>query len=891
MWVQAPFLLLRFPALLLAVTGALAVLVVAVASGPLFLSSAQNAALEKQLASVSRWNGGLTVVATGRVAGRIPYDSPYGVQTAEDLFERRATLLDQATAQLSGLTPAVLTIIGSGGQASRAGPVPRFEAARLLYRDGALSRIDRVAGVPGNGVWISDRIAKKLRLGPGGSFVLTLSSGSVSVPVTGVFRDLARRPLPEFWSSLSTYIEPYAAGSELVLPPALVLADRDTFSKLERRLQDDGSFEWQFPLRTRRMTIEDAGVLADGLQRLVVNIKGSVPPFSGYFSYPTVFTLLPDAVEQAQATAFALRGPVGTLSLAGVIVALALVGATGIFWLHRRRVEFRQLAARALPASLVGVRTLLEAAPAAAVVALGAWFGTRALIGVVGPSTLVSAQAIDTASNHVAWTVGGAVALIGLVVAAGIPRQVRSQGGRVREVVGKVPWEAVLVALAGAAFYEISTRGSVVVSNVAGPPKIDRLLLLFPLLFIGGASALAVRLARIGLLRVRGVGRRWPVAWFLAFRRVASASATALLLVAAAALSVGIVTFAGALSNSVRASADRKAEAFTGSDVSLEIGGADPALPAGFPFPATLVTRYTAGPTLIPQRTTVEIIGVDRATFARAAFWDRSFADQPLSDLLRRLDASDPFPLPALILSPQGVEPSTLLIGTSYLPVDLVGRLHGFPGATPVTAILVTDRRVLFDSLRSHNISPELLSSHVELWARGEPQAVVKAARKAGLDVLRVTKAEEVRSSPRLLAITWTSGFMVMVGALTGIVALVGMLLYLQARQRQREVSYALAKRMGLGAAAHGTSLLVETAGLLAASFVLGTLFGAVAGAVTFGRLDPIPSLQPPMRLRLAPGAMAAVAAILLAASMVGALLAQGRARRAKVAEVMRLAP
>ena len=79
MWVQAPFLLIRFPALLLAVGGAIAVLVAAVASGPLFLSSAQNAALEKQLAPVSRWNGGLTIVATGRVAGPLPYGSPYGV--------------------------------------------------------------------------------------------------------------------------------------------------------------------------------------------------------------------------------------------------------------------------------------------------------------------------------------------------------------------------------------------------------------------------------------------------------------------------------------------------------------------------------------------------------------------------------------------------------------------------------------------------------------------------------------------------------------------------------------------------------------------------------------------------------------------------------------------
>ena len=889
MWVQAPFLLVRFPALLLAVGGAIAVLVAAVASGPLFLSSAQNAALEKQLAPVSKWNGGLTVAATGRVSGPLPYGSPYGVATAEDLFEQRDRLLREAASQLGGLSPGVITIIGSAGQATLPGQFLPSAPIRLLYRDDALRRVEPVTGPVGSGVWIPDRTASDLHIRPGQTFVLTLASGTARIRVAGVYRDLSEAPLADFWSPLYTYIEPY--GVNRVLPPAVVLADRSSFSKLEGRLQDDASFRWEFPLRSRRMTIERAQVLAAGLQQLQVKIAGSVPPFSGYFHYPTVFTLLPDAVDQADSTAFALKGPVGTLSLAAVIVALALVAATGVFWLHRRRVEFRQLAARALPASVLGIRTLFEAALPAALVAVGAWFGTRTLIGVVGPSTLVSPEAIDAAASHAIWTVAGAVGLIGLVVAAGIPRQVRSRVGRAREVAGRIPWEAILFALAAASFYEISTRGTVVVSRSGGPPKVDRLLLLFPLLFIGGSSALSVRLARAGLGRMRGVGRRWPVPWFLAFRRVAGASATALLLVAAAALSIGIVTFAGALSTSVRASADQKAAAFIGSDVAIELGGADPRLPSGFPFPATLVTRYAAGPTLIPQRTTVEIIGVDAATFPQAAFWDRSFGDEPLPALLRGLHTSNPLRLPVLVLSQQGIGPTTLLIGTSYLPVDVVGQLRGFPGAPPTTAILVTDRDVMVRTLQAHSISRELLSSDVELWARGDPRAVVAAARKAGLTVLRVTEAKEVRSSPGLLAITWTSGYMAMVGALTGIVALVGMLLYLQARQRQREVSYALAKRMGLRPGAHGLSLLAETAGLLMASFVLGTLFGAIAGALTFGRLDPIPALSPAMRLRLAPSAIALVAAILLAASTVGAALAQGRASRANAAEVMRLAP
>src|SRR5438034_7415246 len=296
MWLQAPLLLLRFPALLLAVGGAIAVLVAAVASGPLFLSSAQNAALEKHLAVVSRWNGGLTVVATGRVSGRLPYDSSYGVATAETLFNQRDGLLREAATKLRGLSPEVLTILGSAGQATLPGRLIPSESVRLVYRDGALDHVERTAGRVGTGVWIPDRTAKTLGIRPGDTFVLRLANGTTRVPVAGVYRDLSKDPLPDFWSPLYTYIQPY--GVNRVLPPAVAIADRATLSKLEGRLQDDAAFRWEFPLASHRMTIENARVLTAGLQQLQVEIRGSVPPFSGLFHYPTVFSLFPDALDQ-----------------------------------------------------------------------------------------------------------------------------------------------------------------------------------------------------------------------------------------------------------------------------------------------------------------------------------------------------------------------------------------------------------------------------------------------------------------------------------------------------------------------------------------------------------------------------------------------------------------
>src|SRR6266545_6227458 len=49
LWTKAPFLLRRFPEVLVAVLGAVLVLAMASAASPLFLSSAGNASLERQL--------------------------------------------------------------------------------------------------------------------------------------------------------------------------------------------------------------------------------------------------------------------------------------------------------------------------------------------------------------------------------------------------------------------------------------------------------------------------------------------------------------------------------------------------------------------------------------------------------------------------------------------------------------------------------------------------------------------------------------------------------------------------------------------------------------------------------------------------------------------------
>src|SRR5207244_4164069 len=97
----------------------------------------------------------------------------------------------------------------------------------------------------------------------------------------------------------------------------------------------------------------------------------------------------------------------------------------------------------------------------------------------------------------------------------------------------------------------------------------------------------------------------------------------------------------------IDATADAKARVFTGSDL-------DVALATDIPMPPAIAPRATKVTVIdrasfLSDQLFVEVIGVDRSTFSRAAFWDPSFADRPLGRLLDEIatpaDASAAVPV------------------------------------------------------------------------------------------------------------------------------------------------------------------------------------------------------------------------------------------------------
>ena len=144
--------------------------------------------------------------------------------------------------------------------------------------------------------------------------------------------------------------------------------------------------------------------------------------------------------------------------------------------------------------------------------------------------------------------------------------------------------------------------------------------------------------------------------------------------------------------------------------------------------------------------------------------------------------------------------------------------------------------------------------------------------------------------TPAFQAQAWTFRLLSALGVLAGTVALVGLVLYAQARQRGRVVAYALTRRMGLSRAAHRRSVLWELAGLLGFAFLLGAGLAVVAAAAVLPRHDPMPQLPPSLALELPGPVLGGTLGCVLLAALAGAVLVQRAADRAKVAEVMRLA-
>ena len=885
---KAPLLLFRFPGVLVAVLAAAVVLGVAAASGSLFLSSAGNEALTREIDRLTPAEAGLSVTGYG------PPNAPQ--------YEASDRMLTARIAEMNNIeTPLTRIVSDSLRVVSPQVPATDDLEVRLIHRVDAERNIEIVDEADVQGVWVPESVARAAGVEAGDDIRFVYGPGQSAQPIAGIYKDLPSAALNDYWTPM-TY-EILALGPNQPQPPPLVIMSSETLFDSAGPMGLPLRYQWDVPLGESRMTLAQGQRLLAQQQSLELEARNPETALGRAFDDIALayggaefHSSFPGAVQRVEDTVTSITGPVELLSLAGRAVALIVFAGAGIFAVQRRRIEVRLLSSQGVSPLSQGLRASVEALiPALLGVSLG-WGIAVFLVRSIGPTSALGEGAQAAALSTALWSCALAVLLYGAVTTMSARREVEAGSARFRGMVARIPWEPLVLVLAAASYYEIVTRGEPIVSSPDGAPKVDILLLLFPILFIIGMAGVAARGLRRLLPRVRRMGDGAAPSMYLASRRLAGASRIALVLITASSISLGVLVYASILVASNEASAHAKANLSVGSDVLVPVQTSQPKdlLNTTFDFPYTFVTRTGDG-VIQPGDREFETLGIDPESFADTAYFDASFASDGIDDLVGRLEPFDGGRLTALVVAAEEEVPEGAVYVTPRydVPIEIVGTASAWPGLSADKPMLVTRYDALFavSAASDSSVSEELISDY-ELWAQAPAPEVEQAllAERINFNPVSVLSTAEILASPSFLALTWTFGYLQALGVMAGAIALAGMLLYLQSRQQAREVSYALARRMGLTRSDHRWAVALELGGMLLISLLIGALLALASSWLVYARLDPLPTIPPDPLFAVPPLLFVVLIVLISLAALLGAWRVQRKADTVKVSEVLRYA-
>jgi putative ABC transport system permease protein len=899
-WRKAPLVLLRYPGLLTALAVGAFLLTLTAAAYPLFLSGSASRLLQAEIDKplVGRYGVGLTYRTR-----TVPLDEeePTG---GRPLYLARGAVFGRVVSESPYLGPTEQMILGPTVSLNDPDRPRRVRSGRLFAGPEALEHVEILEGTDGPGVWIPDLVARGLRIGAGDRIRLSFADREpVVFPVDGVYGTLAGRPAGGYWLAWEPEIYPSECAVDCPVPAQFILAGEEQVLELARpdRLGEGTvTVGWQAPLRTGvRFSLDDARSLdrfAESVRRRIGDRstdegrildcchRASLFPFEPGTEFDTS---IGSVVDQAEAQIASLQGPGRVLRVAGILVALAVLASAGLFSAAARSTEVRLLDARGTGPVGAGVKAAVESVfPAVIGGVVGVGMAFVFVRVVMGDSPPAGSAAVAAA------VVGGAAVVISILAlgmvaaAASVHHTGRHQG--VASALARVPWELALLGFALFAAGELPAGlGSRDVALAVEPPS--PYFLLFPIAFVGGFAGLGARLFREGsrVLRRRGGGRR--KASYLALHRLAGAPMLPVLLVAAAGLCIGVFVHGQAVVRTLAFTVDAKAKVFVGSDLQAWIG-TDSVAPPGFPLPVTKVSRTQQAGTTQPGGATFDLLGVEPATLAEAAYWTDRFSETPFEELARRLEPPADGPVPVVVAGDEGLEPTALEMNQLVLPVRVVGRAVAFPGMLSRRPLVVIDSGSVAEAFAG-STNPLLTGgATTELWVKGDPARAEAAIRHPSVELFQVLTADEVKDLPRLATVIDTFSVLDALGVATAVLVVAALLMYLQARQRSQIVAYGLSVRMGMKAGSHRRSLALEIGAMVAAAFVLGAGLGVGAAMVLTRRMDPLPVVLPDPLLVVPVSALAVAVVVGAAVVVVGAWLTSRRAAAVRLGEAMRVA-
>jgi hypothetical protein len=869
-------------------------LALALAAYPLFLSASASTLVDAEIAEplVTRYGAGVSY-RDGALS--LEEAAPPGTGTPVLLHERRGEVFSRLTSADPRLGAAVATVMGPRVAVSHADRPQEFRSAILFAGTDAADHVRMVRGSAGSGALVPDLIADALGIEPGDELVLEGARGSVRLPVDGVYEALYSRPRTGYWLRGANQI--YPACQDCAPPPQFVIMDRARMLELSATFgADTAVFLWQAPVAPAlSLTLDDARDLrafVGGLRRdmarpdtstgRIMACCSGLPSGSGI----TAASSLGRVIRQVDERIRAVEAPGRLLRAAAVAVGVIVVAGAALFGLVSRRTEWRLRFAHGsgpLAGGALGALESVLPTVVGATVGLGAAW---ALVRLLGPDAPLASTSVATAVRGGALAAGLSIAVVALVSGAALLGHVGQHRSRLA-VLARAPWEVPLLGLALYAAGKLGTGGSLVPENAGARPSL--FLLLFPVALIGGVGLLGARLFREGSrsLRERSGGLAPPA--YLAVQRLAGAPDLSVLLVAASALCIGVFVQAQTVVRSLDRSVEAKARTFVGSEVMAWVAE-DTEVPSDARIPVTKVTRRPRVGALLPSERSFDLLSVDAATLAGAAYWNDGYSGRDIEELADALRRPAPTGLPVVVAGPDPPGIGAIEVGTTRLPVHVVAATEAFPGMISKRPLLVADAGALVEAAGGSQAILGGSNATTELWIRaGRAEALAELSR-LDVPVFQVTSAEEVEDIPYIATVIDTFLVLNALGLGTLVLVLAALLVYLQARQRSQIVSYGLSLRMGLDPRGHRRSLVLELGSMLAAGAVLGGGLAVAASFLMVPRLDPLGAIPPEPAVDLPVVRLVVLAAALAAVALGGAWLAGRRARAAHLGEVMRVA-
>src|SRR5262245_16745677 len=609
--------------------------------------------------------------------------------------------------------------------------------------------------------------------------------------------------------------------------------------------------------------------------------------FCSRHSGPTWGSAMDDVVGNVHGRLIAIEGPAKLLRVAAVLVALVVVAGAGAFAMATRRVESTLLFARGARPAGVGGRAALEALlPCVAGAAAGLGLAI-VLVREFGPNGMLASNAYRQAVWAAVLAAVAAVTAIAVVSTVSFLRQSEHHRSRFA-VLGKLPWEIVPIVLSLLILRELRSGGAVTIDRALNTETPSLLLFAFPVLFLAGFVALVARGVVWFLRWARGRSGGTGMPAYLATHRLASRPKLTMLLITASGLCLGLFVQSQMVARSMATTVDAKAGVYVGSDVQARIDDVNDT-PTDFPLPLTRADRRPFAGELQPG-VPFDMIGIDPDTFASAAYWNPSFSDESLSDLLAGLEEDAGDAVPIVVAAGSNANPTSLTLDTLTFPVKVVGHPDAFPRVLPRPPLVAVDSDRLAKAYEGQANPLSGPSTSDELWIRGDPAAVRAALPSLSFVPALILTAPEVKDIPYIAAVIDTFLVMNGLGLLAALLVFAAMVMYLQARQRSEVVSYGLSLRMGMRRAAHLLATATEVGAMLLIAYAAGAILAVTAARLTVPLLDPLETI-PPDPIGVVPILTVAIAApVLLLAAFLGGWLVERRARAADLGQVMRLA-